>query len=90
MNKKETAELKKNYVIVEPKVQAIIQRREGSNLPLNKRMSKIEIIEAETFSFLRKYNYDVVDGGEPEPEYQDTMANEIARIVDYINTSKII
>ena len=84
------AELKKNYVIVEPKVQAIIQRREGSNLPLNKRMSKIEIIEAETFSFLRKYNYDVVDGGEPEPEYQDTMANEIARIVDYINTSKII
>ena len=84
------AELRKNYVIVEPKVQAIIQRREGSNLPLNKRMSKIEIIEAETFSFLRKYNYDVVDGGEPEPEYQDTMANEIARIVDYINTSKII
>ena len=84
------AELKKNYVIVEPKVQAIIQRREGSNLPLDKRMSKIEIIEAETFSFLRKYNYDVVDGGEPEPEYQDTMANEIARIVDYINTSKII
>ncbi|MCR5185588.1 MAG: hypothetical protein K6D97_00525 [Clostridia bacterium] len=84
------AELKKNYVIVDSKVQSIIQRREGSNLPLDKRISKIKIIEAETFSFLRKYNYDVVDGGELEPEYQDTMANEIARIVDYINTSKII
>ena len=84
------AELRKNYVIVEPKIKAIIQRREGRNLPFDKKMSKIDIIEAETFRFLRKYNYDVVDGGEQEPEYQDTMANEIARIVDYINTSKII
>ncbi len=84
------AELRKNYVIVESKIQEIIQKREGKNLPADKKMSKINIIEAETFRFLRKYNYTNFDSGEQEPEYQDTMANEIARIVDYINTSKII
>ncbi len=84
------AELRKNYVIVEPKIKEIIRKREGRNLPVDKKMTKINIIEAETFKFLKKYNYNTVDTGEQEPEYQDTMANEIARIVDYINTSKII
>ena len=84
------AELRKNYVIVEPKIEAIIQKREGRNLPMDKKMKKVDIIEAETFKFLRKYNYDIADSGEAEPDYQDTVANEIARIVDYINTSKVI
>ena len=84
------AELRKNYVILESRVQEIIQNRNGQNLPAGKKMSKIDVIEADTYKFLKKYKYDVLPSDEPEPVYQDTMANEIARIVDYVNTSKII
>lgn len=84
------AELRKNYVILESRVQEIIQNRNGQNLPAGKKMSKIDVIEADTYKFLKKYKYDELPSDEPEPVYQDTMANEIARIVDYVNTSKII
>jgi hypothetical protein len=82
-------ELRRNYVILESKVQSIIEKKEGKNLPLdNKKISKSEIIEIETYRFLNKYGYDIEDSVK-EPKYQDTMANEIARIVEYINSSKI-
>ena len=41
--------------------------------------------------FLNKYGYDL--NGKTyteEPKYQDTMANEIARIIEYINSAKIL
>ena len=85
------AELRKNYVILESKVQSVVEEREGRNLPLDKRMTKIEIIEAETYKFLKKYKYDMPEeNNSMELNYQDTMANEIGRIVEYINTAKIL
>lgn len=46
------------------------------------------MIEIETYRFLNKYGYDM-ELKSNEPKYQDTMANEILRIVEYINSSKI-
>ena len=64
--------------------------KEGRNLPLDSRkMSKMEIIEVETYRFLKKYGYDGSQIKE-EPKYQDTMANEIARIVEYINSAGVL
>ena len=84
-------ELRKNYVILDYKVESIIEKREGKNLPLDKRLSKREIIEVETYRFLNKYGYDdSAPAFVEEPKYQDTMANEIARIVEYINASDIM
>ena len=83
-------ELKRNYVIVDSKVKSIVEQREGDNLPLDKRLSKRDIIEVETYRFLNKYGYDIPDSGKVEPEYQDTMAHEIGMIVEYINSSKIL
>ena len=82
-------ELRRNYVIIDYKVNSIIEKREGKNLPLDKKISKREIIEIETYRFLNKYGYDdSAPGFVEEPKYQDTMANEIARIVEYVNSSK--
>ena len=82
-------ELRRNYVILDYKVDSIIEKREGRNLPLDKKISKREIIEIETYRFLNKYGYDdSAPGFVEEPKYQDTMANEIARIVEYVNSSK--
>ena len=38
------------------------------------------MIEIETYQFLHKYGYDIVKT-EEEPEYQNTVAPEIAKIV---------
>lgn len=84
-------ELKRNYVVIDYKVEGIIEKREGKNLPLDKKISKREIIEIETYRFLNKYGYDdSTNGFVEEPKYQDTMANEIARIVEYINSADIL
>lgn len=85
-------ELRKNFIILEAKVQNIVEKKEGKNLLLdNKKISKKEIIEIETYRFLNKYGYDLsAKTYNEEPKYQDTMASEIARIVEYINSAKIL
>lgn len=85
-------ELRRNYIILESKVQSIVEEKEGKNLPYDSRMiTKKEIIELETHKFLNKYEYTILDKvSEEEPKYQDTMINEIGRIIEYINSSNII
>lgn len=84
-------ELKKNFVIIESKVEDIIEKREGRNLPVDDRKaSRKELIEIETYRFLNKYGYDISDDEKAEPPYQDTVASEIARVVEYINSSRIL
>lgn len=82
-------ELKRNYIISESKVHNIVQKKAGKNLPVDSRkLTKYELIEIETYRFLNKYGYDI-ELKNNEPKYQDTMASEILRIVEYINSSKI-
>ena len=82
-------ELKRNYVILDSKIDSIIYEKEGKNLPVNdKKVSKAEMLEIETYRFLNKYEYDI-EKNEEDPKYQDTMANEIYRIIEYINSIKI-
>lgn len=82
-------ELKRNYIISESKVHNIAQKKAGKNLPADSRkLTKYEMIEIETYRFLNKYGYDI-ELKNDEPKYQDTMASEILRIVEYINSSKI-
>lgn len=85
-------ELRRNFIIIESKVQNLVEKKEGKNLLLdNKKITRKEIIEIETYRFLNKYGYDISKKEtEKEPKYQDTMANEIARIVEYINSAKIL
>ena len=84
------AELKRNFIIIDSKVRDIVDRKEGRNLPVtDKKISRMELIEIETFQFLHKYGYDIVKN-EVEPEYKNTVASELSRIIEYINTSKIL
>ena len=84
-------EISKNFVIIESKVQDIIDEKENKNLPVDSKITKNELIEIETYRFLNKYGYDIADKQEPEEIlYVDTTANEIAKIVEYINTSKVL
>ena len=85
-------ELRRNFIVLESKIQNIVEKKEGKNLLLdNKKITRKEIIEIETYRFLNKYGYDISKKEtEKEPKYQDTMANEIARIVEYINSAKIL
>jgi hypothetical protein len=84
-------EIAKNFVIIESKVQDIIDEKENKNLPVDSKITKKELIEIETYRFLNKYGYDIADKQEPEEIlYTDTTSNEIAKIIDYINTSKIL
>ena len=84
-------ELAKSFVIIESKVQDIINEKENKNLPVSSRITKKELIEIETYRFLNKYGYDRSDEYlKDEAVYVDTTASEIARIIEYINTSKII
>ena len=71
-------------------VEEIIFRRESKNLPVSSKISKKELIELETYRFLNKYGYENIQNRTEEKKYYDTTANEIARIIDYINTSGII
>ncbi len=83
-------ELRRNFIISDSKVQEIIEQRENRNLPVEvKRITKRELIEIETYRFLNKYGYDRASD-EQEPEYADTMQSEIAKIVEYIRSSKIL
>lgn len=83
-------ELRRNFIISDSKVQDIIMQKENKNLPVETRkITKRELIEIETYRFLNKYGYDRRND-EEEVTYQDTMQNEIARIVDYINSSGIL
>ena len=43
----------------------------------------------EDIKLLNKYGYDIYKKRNEEPQYQDTMASEIRRIVEYINCSNI-
>ncbi len=82
--------LKKNFVIIDSKVLSIIDQKTGKNLPITtKKITKKELLEIDTYRFLNRYGYDRVNEIK-EPEYQDTLANEIKRIVEYIKTSGII
>ena len=84
-------EISKNFVIVNSKVEDIIAKRESKNLPVSSRISKKELIEIETYRFLNKYGYDIAEIQEDEEtKYIDTTSNEISRIIEYINTSKIL
>lgn len=84
-------ELRRNYVILESKVQSIVEEKEGRNLPVDDRyISKMDSIEIETYRFLNKYGYDLDTFQSEEPKYQDTMTNEIVRIIEYINSSGIL
>jgi hypothetical protein len=83
-------EIRRNFVVSDAKVDEIIDKKEARNLPVEyKKISKKELIEIETYRFLNKYGYDI-ELGKSEPPYQDTMANEIYRIIEYIDSSKIL
>ena len=84
-------ELSKNFVIIDSKVEDIIAEKESKNLPVETRITRRELIEIETYRFLNKYGYDITDKHETEEiKYTDTTDNEISRIIDYINTSKVL
>ncbi|MBR2290501.1 MAG: hypothetical protein IJ867_08035 [Clostridia bacterium] len=84
-------EICKNFVIIDSKVEDIIAEKESKNLPVDTKITKKELIEIETYRFLNKYGYDIAEKQEPEEvQYTDTTANEIGRIIDYINTSKVL
>jgi len=83
-------ELRRNFIISNSRVQDIVDTKEGKNLPIEgRKINKKEFIEIETYRFLNKYGYDI-EKVEEEPQYQDTMANEIKRIIKYIESSNII
>ena len=85
-------ELKRNFVINDTRVETIIFAKEGKDMPVdnNKKLSKMEQLEIDTYQFLNKYEYDFKDDIAKDEKYQDTLANEIAMIVDYINSSNIL
>ncbi|MBR3511693.1 MAG: hypothetical protein IKN74_01890 [Clostridia bacterium] len=83
-------ELKRNFVINDTRVEEIVRKREGLDLPLDKNLSREEEKEIETFRFLRKYEYDMIDENNTEESYQDTLASEISRVIDYISSTNIL
>ena len=83
-------ELRRNFVIADSKIEEIIEKKEAKNLPIDlKKVTKQELIEIETYRFLNKYGYDIPEEA-TEPVYQDTMSSEINRIIEYIESSKIL
>lgn len=84
-------ELRSNFVILDTKIESIITEKEGKNLPLdNKKITKKEALEIDTYRFLNKYGYDIKKENDADIKYQDTMSSEIARIVEYINSSNVL
>lgn len=82
--------LKKNFMIIDSKVVSIVDQKTGKNLPVaSRKISKKELIEIDTYRFLNRYGYDQAFDKD-EPEYPDTMASEIKRIIDYIKSSDIL
>ena len=90
--KKIDDELKRNFVINDTRVETIIFAKEGKDMQVdnNKKLSKMEQLEIDTYQFLNKYEYDFKDDIAKDEKYQDTLANEIAMIVDYINSSNVL
>ena len=83
-------ELKQNFIVIKEKVREIINQREGRNLPIDEKITREELAELDTYRFLKKYRYDEKEDLTPQVEYQDTTANEIFTIIDYIKTSKVL
>ena len=83
-------ELRQNFVILDEKIKDIITEREGRNLPIDEKITREELAELDTYRFLKKYRYDEKEDITPQIEYQDTTANEIYTITDYIRTSKVL
>lgn len=84
-------EICNNFIIIDSKVEDIIDEKERKNLPVDSKISKRELIEIETYRFLNKYGYDISEEQEPEEaKYVDTTSNEISRIIDYINSSNVL
>lgn len=85
-------ELRRNYIVLESKVQSIVEEKEGKNLLYdNRKMTRRETIELETNRFLNKYGYSNYNNHrDEEPKYQDTMSSEIGRIIEYINSYNIL
>ena len=82
--------LRRSFIISYSKVDEIVEKKQGKNLPVDyKKMSKAELYEIETYRFLNKYGYDI-DKNEPEEPYQDTAVSELKRIIEYINSAKIL
>ena len=71
-------------------IEEIIFRKESKNLPVDSKVTKKDLIEIETYRFLNKYGYDNMQNKTEEKKYYDTTANEIGRILEYINTSGIL
>ena len=82
--------LRRSFIVSYSKVDEIVESKEGKNLPVDyKKMSKAELYEVETYRFLNKYGYDI-EKENNELQYQDTAVNELNRIIEYINTAKIL
>ena len=78
-----------NFVIESSKIDEIIREKENTKLPMKlEKISKKELLEIETYKFLKKYGYDFVNKNE-ELEYNDTMANEINAVSEYIKSSNV-
>lgn len=82
--------LRRNFNIDEAVIEEIIFRKESKNLPVDTKVTKKDLIEIETYRFLNKYGYDNMQNKTEEKKYYDTTANEIGRILEYINTSGIL
>lgn len=81
--------LEDNFVIESRKIDEIIDQKENTKLPMRlEKVSKKELLEIETYKFLKKYGYDFVNKTE-ELKYSDTMANEINAILEYIKSSNV-
>ncbi len=78
-----------NFVIESSKIDEIIREKENTKLPMKlEKISKKELLEIETYKFLKKYGYDFINKNE-ELEYNDTMANEINAVSEYIKSSNV-
>ena len=82
--------LRRNFNIDDAVIEEIIFRKESKNLPVDTKITKKDLIEIETYRFLNKYGYDNMQNKTEEKKYYDTTANEIGRILEYINTSGIL
>lgn len=81
--------LEENFVIESAKIDQIIDEKENTKLPMKlEKVSKKEMLEIETYKFLKKYGYDFITKTE-DVKYNDTMANEINAVVEYIKSSNV-
>lgn len=78
----------KNFVIEEEKVLNKVDKLKGVNLPIDiQKMTKEAEVDLEISLLYHKYGYDKDFNTKEEIVYQDTSANEIKQILDYIKLS---